>query len=64
MDKKAAYMRVMQKFGEYAALRLSDTKKGLETRQLAALLVQKYGLGLSDAYAAVFEDAIVPDAML
>lgn len=55
MDEKIAVYRIVQKVKDYADGRAMDVARGAETPRLAALLVQKYGLGIVDAVAAIFE---------
>ncbi|WP_233584988.1 hypothetical protein [Aquabacterium soli] len=40
---------------DYASDRAKDVARGAETPRLAALLVQKYGRGVVDAVATIFE---------
>ncbi len=60
MDRKIAKERVLRKLADYASARKSDVAKGLETKELAGVLVQKYGYGLCDAFAEVFRDEAGP----
>lgn len=46
---------VLRKLGEYAEGRRSDVARGAETKELAAVLLEKYGYGLADA-TAIFID--------
>lgn len=50
--------RLVLKFDEYASHRQADVLKGLETPELAALLVQKYGQGMIDAIETIFPDSM------
>lgn len=47
--------RLVQQVRQYAAGRASDVARGAETPRLAALLLQKYGLGVVDAVAAIYD---------
>ncbi|QBE66463.1 hypothetical protein [Pseudoduganella lutea] len=52
--------RVLAELRRYAANRLKDVARGAETRELAGLLVEKYGYGLAKALAIAGELAGVP----
>lgn len=43
--------RVLAELRRYAGNRLKDVARGAETRELAGLLVEKYGYGLAKALA-------------
>ncbi len=45
---------ILRKLADYAQGRKSDVARGAETPHLAALLLQKYGYGLCDAFGEVF----------
>jgi hypothetical protein len=47
----------LAKLAEYAQGRISDVKRGAETAELAALLLQKYGYGLCDALAVCYPES-------
>ena len=47
--------RVLAELRRYAANRLKDVARGAETRELAGLLVEKYGYGLAKALAIASE---------
>lgn len=51
----ALVARVLWRLRAYVDGRISDVARGAETPRLAALLVQKYGLGLADATAEFLE---------
>lgn len=55
MDEQVAVERLVQRVRDYASGRASDVVRGAETPRLAALLLQKYGLGVVDAVAVVFD---------
>jgi hypothetical protein len=46
---------------EYAVHRSRDVARGLETPRLAALLLQKYGAGIVDAVATIFDSRRAAD---
>jgi hypothetical protein len=46
---------VQQLLRDYASSRKNDVLRGAETPHLAALLLQKYGYGLCDSFAAIYE---------
>lgn len=52
--------RLLAELRRYAANRLKDVARGAETRELAGLLVEKYGYGLAKALAIVREVAGEP----
>lgn len=56
--------RVLAELRRYAANRLKDVARGAETRELAGLLVEKYGYGLAKALAVSRELAGLPAADL
>lgn len=45
-----ASVQVLTKLAEFAVERASDVACGIETKELAGLLLLKYGYGLMDAY--------------
>lgn len=55
--------RALTELRRYAANRLKDVARGAETRELAGLLVEKYGYGLAKALAIACELAgqVPPD---
>lgn len=55
MNQELAVERLIQQVKEYAYGRAKDVARGAETPRLAALLVQKYGRGVVDAVATVFD---------
>lgn len=61
MDEQFAIERLVQQVKEYAAGRAKDVARGAETPRLAALLVQKYGRGVVDAVATVFDSPRAAD---
>lgn len=56
--------RVIAELRRYAANRLKDVARKAETRELAGLLVEKYGYGLAKALAIAQEMASQPSADL
>lgn len=52
---EALQERVLAELRRYAANRLKDVARGAETRELAALLVEKYGYGLAKALSMACE---------
>ncbi len=55
MDEKSAVERLVQQVKDYANTRAKDVARGAETPRLAALLVQKYGLGVIDTMSILFD---------
>lgn len=55
MDEQMAIERLVHQVKDYASGRAKDVARGAETPRLAALLVQKYGRGVVDAVAAIFD---------
>lgn len=56
-NQARACQDALTKLTEYANSRQSDVRRGAETAELAALLLQKYGCGLCDAFALCFPDS-------
>jgi hypothetical protein len=56
-EQERASEDVLKKLAEYAKGRASDVARGAETPELAALLLQKYGYGLCDAFALCFPES-------
>ncbi len=61
MDKDQTLELLVRQIRDYAAARASDVARGAETPYLAALLVQKYGQGVADAAATIFDNARAAD---
>ena len=61
MDQQVAVARLVQQVKDYANGRAQDVARGAETPRLAALLVQKYGRGVVDAVATVFDSPRAAD---
>lgn len=61
IDQNLVVERLMQQVQEYAAGRATDVARGAETPHLAALLVQKYALGVTDAVGVVFQNSRAAD---
>ena len=55
-NEQLAIDRLSQQIKSYAEVRASAVARGAETPQLAALLIQKYGTGIADAMATIFDD--------
>ncbi|RRS01188.1 hypothetical protein EIP75_21675 [Aquabacterium soli] len=55
MDEQMAVELLVAQVKDYASDRAKDVARGAETPRLAALLVQKYGRGVVDAVATIFE---------
>ena len=55
MEGEFAINRLVQKVKEYADGRSESVTRGAETPRLAALLLQKYGLGIADAIATIYD---------
>ena len=56
MDEQIILERLAQQVRNYALHRTRDASKGLETPRLAALLVEKYGRGVADTVATIFDN--------
>lgn len=54
MDESTASENLILELREYASLRQRDVARGAESPRLAALLVQKFGLGLSKAVERIY----------
>lgn len=63
MEKRVIDERLIEHMREYANGRMNDVKRGNETPKLAALLVQKYGRGMVNAVAIVFDDNRFADSL-
>lgn len=63
MDEQMAIERLVQQVKDYAAGRIKDVARGAETPRLAALLVQKYGRGVVDAVATIFDTPRAADTI-
>lgn len=61
MDEQVVVERLVQQIKDYANGRAKDVARGAETPRLAALLVQKYGRGVVDAVATIFDSPRVAD---
>ncbi|WP_026431863.1 hypothetical protein [Paracidovorax oryzae] len=61
MDQKFTINLLIRQVEEYAAGKIGDVARGSETPRLAALLMQKYGRGIVDAVAVVFDDPRIAD---
>lgn len=61
MDEQIAVERLVQQVKNYASGRAKDVARGAETPRLAALLVQKYGRGVIDAVATIFDSPRAAD---
>lgn len=61
MDEKIVIDKLVQKVIEYANSRKKDVVRGAETPRLAALLLQKYGVGVIDAVSILFDSPRVAD---
>ena len=61
MDQQAATEILVGKIKDYAASKSKDVARGAETSRLAGLLVQKYGKGMIDAVAVIFDSARATD---
>jgi hypothetical protein len=60
MKKDELRERILAELRRYAAARLKDVARGAEIRELAGLLVEKYGFGLAKALAIARELAGQP----
>ena len=61
MDEQTAVSLLTEKVREYAQARQQDVARGAERPRLAALLVQKYGRGIVDAVALLYDSPRVAD---
>ncbi len=61
MDEQTAVALLTEKVREYAQARQQDVARGAERPRLAALLVQKYGRGIVDAVALLYDSPRVAD---
>ncbi|SHI11849.1 hypothetical protein [Pollutimonas bauzanensis] len=61
MNETFAIERLVLQVREYASGRATDVARGAETPKLAALLLQKYGAGVIDAVATIFDSPRVAD---
>jgi len=64
MDENIAVDRLVEQVIEYARGRHNDVERGAETPRLAALLLQKYGRGMADAVALIFETPRAADRIV
>lgn len=55
MNTQETVEQLVQRVRDYGQARAADVARGAETPRLAALLVQKYGTGIADATAVVFD---------
>ncbi|WP_433947018.1 hypothetical protein [Paenibacillus sp. SN-8-1] len=55
MDENLAIDSLVLKVKEYADGRAKDVERGAETPRLAALLLQKYGLGVIEAVSMIYD---------
>ena len=56
MDEQFTVEKLIDLVRDYAKSRGKDVARGAETSRLAALLVQKYGRGVVDAVATMFDN--------
>lgn len=61
MDQIFAVNMLIRQVEEYAASKIGDVARGSETPRLAALLMQKYGRGIVDAVALVYDNPRIAD---
>lgn len=55
MEEKQAVVLVINMIRDYAISSRNEVKRGLATPRLAAALLQKYGSGMIDAVATIYE---------
>ncbi|MNW32191.1 hypothetical protein D3C74_91290 [compost metagenome] len=55
MNKESVIDKLVQKVISYAKSKAQDVDRGKESPRLAALLLQKYGVGVVDAAAVIFD---------
>lgn len=63
MDEQAVIKMLIEKVREYARDRQRNVARGAERPRLAALLVQKYGRGIADAVAAIYDSPREADSI-
>lgn len=63
MNQKYGVERLVLKVRDYAGSRAQDVARGAETPRLAALLLQKYGQGVMDAVATIYDSPRAADAI-
>lgn len=61
MDEQVAVERLVAQVKDYANGRSKDVARGAETPRLAGLLVQKYGRGVIEAVATIFDSPRAAD---
>lgn len=61
MTEEDAAERLIAKIRDYARDRASNVTRGAETPHLAALLLEKYGRGMVDAAAELFDGRAMMD---
>jgi hypothetical protein len=64
MNEQLAVEKLVMEIREYARGRASDVARGAETPQLAALMLQKYGLGVVRAVGIIFESPRAADPVM
>ena len=64
MDASVVVRLLVREIRDYAGSRANDIARGAETPHLAALLLQKYGLGVAKAVEVVFESPRVADPII
>lgn len=60
-SQENSILMLVEHVRDYARSRANDVARGAETPRLAALLVQKYGRGVTDAAAIIFDDRRAAD---
>jgi len=55
MDEKIAVDALVRRVKDYARGRAQNVSRGAETPHLAALLLQKYGMGVIEAVSVIFD---------
>ncbi|WP_406625378.1 hypothetical protein [Acidovorax sp. SDU_ACID1] len=63
MDEEQAARQLARQVKAYAEGRAKDVARGAETPRLAALLLQKYGRGVADAVATIYDSPRAADAI-
>lgn len=64
MNEEIAIERLVREVQRYASGRSRDVERGAETPRLAALLLQKYGLGIIQAVSVIYESPRAADPIL
>lgn len=64
MNEQFSIEALVREVQHYAEDRRSDVARGAETPRLAALILQKYGLGMAKAAAVIFDSPRAADSIM